>query len=284
MNVKCPKCRYRFDAPASPGMTELQCNCPRCGTPFTFDISENKTEAAPRIHSSVVTNAEQKEENSSETVSLTSSAQRVNMEAAIPSGNQQENDKPLSEGSDGSNDKTIKRNNTQQAVPPRSAQWQPSPLQSSHPINPFAPGTEGALHRYIMVAVLLIIIFFAGKWLLHWTMRSNASNQDSTSVNLNIKEGDVQQYKYDERIPTQPVPTWLEGTWRYDTEYGGIVVKIKGNKVSETSGGRTLHGDFVYQDGIIFGDFGKGGTFNYRVLEETKHLDCGNGMIMQKIR
>ena len=40
MKVKCPKCRYRFDLADAPGMQELQCNCPRCGMPFTFAVDD----------------------------------------------------------------------------------------------------------------------------------------------------------------------------------------------------------------------------------------------------
>ena len=40
MNVKCPKCRLSFEVSASPGITELQCNCPRCGTPFTYRVDD----------------------------------------------------------------------------------------------------------------------------------------------------------------------------------------------------------------------------------------------------
>ena len=36
MWVKCPKCRFRFDQPGGDNGEEIQCVCPRCGTPFTF--------------------------------------------------------------------------------------------------------------------------------------------------------------------------------------------------------------------------------------------------------
>lgn len=44
MEVKCPKCRLRFDVAVPHGFTEVQCNCPRCGTPFTYK-TEGKEEA-----------------------------------------------------------------------------------------------------------------------------------------------------------------------------------------------------------------------------------------------
>lgn len=44
MKVKCPKCRLRFEVPTDKGITEVQCYCPRCGTPFTYSQTEEDTE------------------------------------------------------------------------------------------------------------------------------------------------------------------------------------------------------------------------------------------------
>ena len=41
MEIKCPKCRFRYDTPVSSGMTEVACVCPRCGTPFTYAVSDD---------------------------------------------------------------------------------------------------------------------------------------------------------------------------------------------------------------------------------------------------
>lgn len=44
MKVKCPKCRLKFDVPTAIGVNEVQCNCPRCGTPFTYSVSDGDSE------------------------------------------------------------------------------------------------------------------------------------------------------------------------------------------------------------------------------------------------
>lgn len=40
MEVKCPRCRFRFDMPLTPGVNQLQCFCPRCGMPFSYDLTD----------------------------------------------------------------------------------------------------------------------------------------------------------------------------------------------------------------------------------------------------
>lgn len=39
MEVKCPKCRYRYDTPVASGENEVACVCPRCGVPFTLSMT-----------------------------------------------------------------------------------------------------------------------------------------------------------------------------------------------------------------------------------------------------
>ena len=41
MQVKCPKCRFRYDTPVAAGITEIACVCPRCGTPFAHTITDD---------------------------------------------------------------------------------------------------------------------------------------------------------------------------------------------------------------------------------------------------
>ena len=50
MEIKCPKCRFRYEEQETPGITEMACVCPRCGTPFIHKIEDAK---APEPTSSV---------------------------------------------------------------------------------------------------------------------------------------------------------------------------------------------------------------------------------------
>ena len=44
MQVKCPKCRLRYETNIPFGMTEVSCVCPRCGTPFTHLVDSQQEE------------------------------------------------------------------------------------------------------------------------------------------------------------------------------------------------------------------------------------------------
>jgi len=51
MQVKCPKCRYKFEEDIPSYVKEASCVCPRCGTPFFYvvpDNSDNKTDNTAR--------------------------------------------------------------------------------------------------------------------------------------------------------------------------------------------------------------------------------------------
>ena len=47
MEVKCPKCRFKYDTAVAPGITELACVCPRCGTPFSYVVTEEMKHPQP---------------------------------------------------------------------------------------------------------------------------------------------------------------------------------------------------------------------------------------------
>ena len=40
IELKCPKCRFKFVEHFHSGLTELSCVCPRCGTPFAYTLTE----------------------------------------------------------------------------------------------------------------------------------------------------------------------------------------------------------------------------------------------------
>lgn len=45
MIVKCPKCRFKFDAPTAIESNQLNCICPRCGHAFIASIQPSSTPA-----------------------------------------------------------------------------------------------------------------------------------------------------------------------------------------------------------------------------------------------
>ena len=43
MEIKCPKCRFKYNEDVESGITEKACVCPRCGTPFLFKTNDAET-------------------------------------------------------------------------------------------------------------------------------------------------------------------------------------------------------------------------------------------------
>ena len=41
MEIKCPKCRFRFEEDIPDFINEHSCVCPRCGTPFAYTRTES---------------------------------------------------------------------------------------------------------------------------------------------------------------------------------------------------------------------------------------------------
>lgn len=44
MEIKCPKCRFRFEEDIPDFTNEHSCVCPRCGTPFAYTRTESANE------------------------------------------------------------------------------------------------------------------------------------------------------------------------------------------------------------------------------------------------
>ena len=48
IELKCPKCRFKFVEHFHSGLTELSCVCPRCGTPFAYTLTEQDIDTSLR--------------------------------------------------------------------------------------------------------------------------------------------------------------------------------------------------------------------------------------------
>ena len=48
MEIRCPKCKYKFDEAFAPGILEKACVCPRCGTPFIYNIESENNEVGSK--------------------------------------------------------------------------------------------------------------------------------------------------------------------------------------------------------------------------------------------
>jgi len=257
MEVKCPKCRFRYDTPVAAGLNELACVCPRCGIPFTIAITEEmknqpqtetQAEEQPQVQAG---GAEGVVEGVS--VQTVSSGQRVQTPAEAGTAKE------------GWIENTISG--------------------ASHPSQSGRNHSRGCLRNCLIV----FLIAFVGAVVAVrncFGERSYKQTMLEQGVNESLNElGDgavVSDSKELVKIDPEPIPDWLEGAWRVETDYGVITITIHGNHIAEESGGETSQGTFYYKKGKLYCDFGDGEPAIRELNMKRKCIDAGDGMLMEK--
>jgi hypothetical protein len=274
MNVKCPKCRLSFEVSASAGITELQCNCPRCGTPFTYRVDDEavfNTVTSPPGDGSPT-----------DTVG-------TDMSSSISAAN------PASDaaGSTAASASQV----VPPPVPPQVSAQATIPFTRTIPLRPGGgagavppplPRRSSGCLKYLLLTVGVILALFS--FIVYQCGGSSKSytTEDVTVIDAADSGAEaapiaVADPAYDANAHHGKAPRWIQGNWHVDTGYGGITVKIWGDNIAETSGGETSYGRFKYQNQRLYCDFGVGNMFIYRLDEDRKVIDAGNGLIMKKI-
>lgn len=272
MNVKCPKCRYRFDVPSSPGMVELQCNCPRCGTPFTFAIGDDElgesSEEAP----------------AADEQTAVSVGQSQIPETAVP------NDTPMPPTPDNDHSTVVPP-----TIPPRGKVVASPVFQDTRKIygnngtaaqQPPHRKSHGCLIGCVATVALAMLVV-VGVLVKCGSSESYTANDleisDTAASGTEVDPVSMPTPSYDSSAAAEKAPKWIQGNWHVDTDYGGISLKIHGDQVAETSGGETSYGSYKYQNHRLYCDFGDNEQFVYRLVEETRQIDAGNGLLMKKV-
>jgi hypothetical protein len=290
MEVKCPKCRFRFTIDASPGMTEYQCNCPRCGTPFTYRVKADDAQApAP---TPVVPEAPAARPEVPQTVGAPAGGARggyTGRTTPPPFHEPAARRQPSATGS------------TPPPPPPHVAPQAPVTPAPGRPRRPRPRRKKGCMERLLQVAIvlaLILILFNKGCAACHNSQDDDngvsverPDNTDKTQPEDNSTTDDApdesptgaNNQEFDDDEGPQEAPEWIQGNWRYNTQYGSIEVNISGDAITESANGETITGHFKYQDHVIYGNFGDGGSINYKLVESTHQIDCGNGMLMKKV-
>ncbi|MGI6242016.1 MAG: hypothetical protein ACOYJK_00530 [Prevotella sp.] len=270
MEIKCPKCRFRFEVPASPGMMELQCNCPRCGIPFTY-IVEGESNNTTQNHASAdgsyenTSGATGQETNSSHSGTTASSHKSTTEGIFPPPPPFYTREKNLSPFQTTQNTKKNRSNGKTNAV-----------------------GRKG--HGCLKTTLILLAALILGVTLV---IRQCESTKSYSTENINIGASSNDNAKadpiivpapsYDANANSEKAPSWIQGNWHVETDYGGISLKIYGNQIAETSGGETSYGSYRYQNHHLYCNFGDNNIFVYRLVEETHQIDAGNGIMMEKV-
>ena len=295
MWVKCPKCRFRYNQPGGDHGEEIQCVCPRCGTPFTF--------AANTSDDSSLKDAENIKDET-ELLKVSSSSHQHRAAYGLHG--------------DGEEATSVDKLGSHQTAPYASHADISSNTVTSHSgadsfkastSNSYSPGFEPSYQnmetpnhlsepslvrdsirqrhskrRYLLALITMIVLAF---FLIY-----EFSGSDDNPTNLGVEEvsdanvqpdEDLATPAFDASAPEEKAPAWIQGTWKVNTKYGGIIVSIRDNRITETSAGETSHGSFHYQHHRLYCDFGNGETFVYRLDMKARQIDAGQGLLMKKL-
>ncbi len=280
MIVKCPKCRFHFDVPAWPGATQLQCNCARCGTPFTYTIADEET----------LKSTDGKQDAAIKNVHETGDAHPVAGTAA-PARNVEEPQSTVGTTTPppyyGRKDAyATPATELPNATPPLSPAQATAGEGSANWTRTTAKAHRGCLTKGVVtIAIAFVAIIIA---LLQCDAEKSYTAETGTNVlspseNRDQLEAVNTESHYDASAKHEEAPKWIQGNWRVDTDFGGIGVKIKGRYLVETSGGETISGRFKYQNNTLFVDFGEREPAVYRLDEERHRIDAGSGLWMEKV-
>ena len=251
MEIKCPKCRFRFDTPVSSGISEVACVCPRCGTPFTYVVTTEMNDG--RDSRGTLEGTESRLEP---TDAVVSSEQPVNSDASavIDSVDSQKIESPISASS-----------NT--PLPDIGGR----PLAHSRKVE----GTRSQSHGCLRSCLLVFLILFVAAV---FAVRNCYSEHSYTEEQLSSEVGGVDGYEAD-AVASEPTPDWLEGSWRVETEYGAVVVT--GHHIVELDDGNESRGTFTYKDGQLKCNFFDGRPSYMTVDNRRHHLYYGD-QLMEK--
>jgi hypothetical protein len=266
MEVKCPKCRYRFDTAASPGIKELACVCPRCGTPFNYVIPEDAPveEPKPIVKDNLL---EGKQPSFTPQTTVKSDVKGHLLQSEQPAAPEK---KP------------------ERQEKPHQQPFEESPLRMNGNPIPAGKNRSGCGLKGCILLLVLFVLFIV------FLIRSCSSEKSYTSSNVaettTVEDGDTAD---EDSIDTgvkeddaKPTPSWVFGKWQTKTEYGVIRVHISDKWISETSEGGTCHGTFFYTRGQLncsFPDKDREVKCYYKLDEERHRIDAGDGMWMKKI-
>lgn len=240
MKVRCPKCRLSFDVTALPGITEVACNCPRCGTPFTYSVGE---EASQRQPTDAAENTQRAATTPEEKPSSGSEPQSAPTPPPPPHATTESS--PASHRSQGS-------------VPP--------PHFTGNTIPPQPPTGLGEHHnsclRTLIMCVLVLALGALGITILVNRCSDNIDSSYSESAGgdmVTTVAADTTSAMADvttSEDDAKGAPSWIEGTWTYDDSgpdgLGKVEVVIRGNHLQEIIEGMdAASGTFTYSGGAL---------------------------------
>lgn len=295
MKVKCPKCRLRFDIPTAPGITEVQCYCPRCGTPFTYSEPTDKMDGDG--------GGSQKE-----TISATGSTIESSRDRAAHGSNDYTSHEGRSYGPNAETDHNRKKDHDEQHD--YDADFYGRSIRE----HSYAPRHRHGMSHTVNVAIgFVLALVVAGlfaygidKVVGHFTegdeatmeqlaIAADTTQTDSTSVDstktakkhTKDKVKKNQQKKERKETATDKgangsVPKWAQGTWRIMTDNNYISIHINGNNIKVSDFYHTNSGHITLQGNTLVCHFRDGRTFTYTIDPKSHRIIDGHGSVLQR--
>lgn len=259
VKVKCPKCRLTYETDAIAGENEIACVCPRCGTPFTFSIGPAET---PRGE---IDSSNQNQKGMDNTIPTHPVNHPVaGREYHVGPVDVQNKTHVESHVSDSSL--------TPPPIPPRKG-----PVLNDQRIPP---------HRRnggcIKGCIIFIIIFALAFFLVGKSIHNGENNHPVELFDTNDSSEVLSPSAVDlNNEGSEEIPSWLEGIWYGEADYGMIVLGIHQNQITIKVGQKMKSGTFRYEDDILYIDF-DGKNHEYHTNESNHSIYTGDGIRLIK--
>lgn len=291
MRVKCPKCRLVFDVLADAGMTEVQCNCPRCGTPFAHNAA---CDADGVDTKGQVPGTQVMGHDASADTPVAAATVEGKVEGSQPvAGN------AVRDG--------------RGAMPGQSAVQGNSLYEHRHGNDGFAPHGRGGTGRFatlvagvaatLVVAVLIAV--GADRLMGHFTEHDEAlmeqlavvpdstmadsveavGGKDARTASIAVAtkgNGGKKRKGKDAETADGGIPTWVCGVWHAMSDNNYVTVRIGGGKIKVSDFYHTGTGRVTLSGNTLVCRFSDGSTSTYALDRDNHRIVGSDGMVLEK--
>lgn len=273
MKVKCPKCRLTFDVKTIPGITEVACNCPRCGTPFTYQLTEEEAAAAEKAAKEAVSVDGPQQQTPPKPTANDGASQSVASQAQPSYRQPQQNQAPASPSAHPSNG------------PYNYHGYREYPPQYMSQQRKF---TSSCLGRAVISAVIMGFIILV----INMCNGFSSDDLDNAAPVSKVDNTTPPDSKDDDdfvEVNAKEAPAWVQGTWTYNDTgndgLGKITVVIRGNHLKEQiNDAESAEGTFYYSNGVLHFESPDGSSrCDYRLNHKRKSIEWQDGKLMEKV-
>ncbi len=292
MKVKCPKCRLRFDIPTAPGITEVQCYCPRCGTPFTYSEPIDGEDG----------------ESQTDNVSSASSTSENDWDKAAHGYKDHADNKGRSHEPNAETDNNRRKEHDE--LHDYDVDFYGRSIRehryASHHSHGMSHTVNVAIGFVLALVVAGLFAYGIDKVVGHFTegdeatmeqlaIAADSTQKDSTHVDsaktakeyakLKAKKSRRKSIRKEPSMDKEAdggVPKWAQGKWRIMTDNNYISIHINGNNIKVSDFYHTNSGHITLQGNILVCHFSDGRTFTYTIDPSRHRIVDGHGSVLQR--